>query len=170
MLLPKNRLIGTGWKMKRESKLRHSSKESPRKSHRSMKSSSHKKKRSSRKLQKKSVHISSRKSSSKEPNLKPLLSAKSSLASWKSRKKKAALKRSSPLKENVAWKRRKKDRRFQKLLYHIFDWKPGIASLFTSPWNSSFLFRPGVYERVAPRIQWTSSHTTLIMLTVKCIT
>ncbi len=93
-LRPKVRLVGTGWKRVKEQKTNLHMKESSRRSRCSMKSLSWKK----------SVHISYRRSSSKESNPKPLLSAESTLASWKYRKKKSAFDKGSALREKASWK------------------------------------------------------------------
>ncbi len=144
MLRLKVRLIGTGWKMKKEPKTNLYMKESSRKSHRFKKSSS----------RKKLIRISSQSSTSKKPSSESLHYAKvpSRETSWKKRKKKSSLDRSSILKETVSWKRRKKKtspkfvpelqsshlkrnrtwkqkkklRHHSKFFFDICDWNPGI--------------------------------------------
>ncbi len=164
----KDRLCGTGWKMrKRRSPHQSLMRKSSYKSLCSFKDSSHKKKISSQKLCY-PIHRLPRKRSPKKLDSNSHRSAKSSHASWKSREKKSvrfkgsALKESaswkcrkkrslsknhkfdlhaqnsSPLKSDRAWKRRMKWQHPKKFLFDIFNWYPDITSSFTSPRDSSF--------------------------------
>ncbi len=103
-------------------------------------------------------------------------SALSEIATWKHRKKKRSYitssksvlgLKSSSLKESVTWKRRKKHRSSQCLLYYIFHWNPGIASLHKTC-EISFLFSLGHADVGSSKRIMNNGMNSLILFTIKC--
>ncbi len=107
-----------------------------------------------------------------DSSLKSLCTIRSSLISWKFRKKKSLLTRSPTLKESVSWASALKEA----LLYLCMG--PQQCFSFQDPWIK-LSFRPGVcrwmstsmeiLESAPPGIQWIHLQSALILFIVNCI-